>query len=188
MTSQFTNMTPSSNFLDVALFLYSSAVTCLGFMPISLLVLELWPFSFKRDWPEIRKSETPPSEFYPITRDWKKLGIQNLARMPLMKWQGSSFYCFLVIKGKLTEEGGINSPSSSQIRVNSNDPIRVRWYSHGGIKMYFMRFLLWISSCEFLKSGSFLTFHWYIFCVPLLFFKLDRGEESFHTSCQDLRL
>ena len=40
---------------------------------------------FYRDWPEIRKSETPPSEFYPISGDWGKLGIQNLARMFLIK-------------------------------------------------------------------------------------------------------
>ena len=36
---------------------------------------------FIRDWPEIRKSEIPPSEFCPISEDWGKLWIPNLARM-----------------------------------------------------------------------------------------------------------
>ena len=45
------------------LFLLSSLVTGRSFMSISSLVLELWQFSFIRDWPEIRKSEIPPSDF-----------------------------------------------------------------------------------------------------------------------------
>ena len=55
------------------------------FMSISLLVLELWPFPFIRDWPEIRKSEICPSEFCPISRNWSELGIPNLARASLIK-------------------------------------------------------------------------------------------------------
>ena len=47
----------------------------------SLLVLELWQFLFISDWLEIQKSEMPPSEFPPISRDWGKLGIPNLAQM-----------------------------------------------------------------------------------------------------------
>ena len=49
------------------------------------LVLELWQFSFIGDWPEIWKSEIPPSEFCPISRDWDKLWIPNLARMSLIE-------------------------------------------------------------------------------------------------------
>ena len=45
-----------------------------------------WMFFFIRDWPEIRKSEIPPSEFYPISGDWSKLGIPSLAQTSLMKW------------------------------------------------------------------------------------------------------
>ena len=70
----------------VVLFLLSSLVTGPSFMSISSLVLELWQFSFIRDWPEIRKSEIPPSEFCPISGDWGKLGIPNLARMSLIKY------------------------------------------------------------------------------------------------------
>ena len=50
--------------------LLSSLVTDPSFMSISSLVLELWQFSFIRDWPEIRKSEIPPSVFCPIIEDW----------------------------------------------------------------------------------------------------------------------
>ena len=84
MTSQLSDMTSSSNFFKVVLFFLSSLVTGPSFMSISSLVLELWQFSFIRDWPEIQKSEISPSEFCP-TGDWGKLGILNLARMSLIK-------------------------------------------------------------------------------------------------------
>ena len=48
MTSQFTDMTPSSNIFHVVLFLLSGLVTGPSFISISLLVLELWQFSFIR--------------------------------------------------------------------------------------------------------------------------------------------
>ena len=85
MTSQFSDMTSTSNFFDVVLFLLSSLVTGPSFMSISSLVLELWQFSFIRDWPETRKSEIPPSEFCLISGDWDKLWIPNLARMSLIE-------------------------------------------------------------------------------------------------------
>ena len=93
MTSQFSDMTSTSNFFDVVLFLLSSLVTGPSFMSISLLVLELWQFSFIMDWPEIRKSEIPPSEFCPISRDWEELWILNLAQMALIKcyWMLQNF-------------------------------------------------------------------------------------------------
>ena len=74
----------SSNFPDV-LFLLSSLVIGPNFMSISPLVLELSQFSFIRDWPEIRKSKISPSEFYPISGDWGKLGIPNFVLMLLIK-------------------------------------------------------------------------------------------------------
>ena len=85
MTSQFLNMTSSSNFFDDALFILSYLGTGLSFVSISSLVLELWQFSFIRDWPEIRISKMPLSEFFPISGDWGELGIPNLARIFLMK-------------------------------------------------------------------------------------------------------
>ena len=38
-----------------------------------------------RNWPEIRKSEIPLSEFCLVSGDWGKLGIPNLTRMSIMK-------------------------------------------------------------------------------------------------------
>ena len=75
------------NFFDVVLFPLSILVIGPSFMSISSLFLELsqWQFSFISDWPEIRKLEKPPSEFYPISGDWGKLRIENLARISVIK-------------------------------------------------------------------------------------------------------
>ena len=74
--------------------------SCRKSMSVSSLVLELWQFSSIRDWPEIRKSEIPPSEICPIFGDWEKLGLPNLAQMFLMKcyWmlQNSRVTAFVV--------------------------------------------------------------------------------------------
>ena len=50
-------------------------------MSISLLVLELWQFSFLGNSPEIWKAEIPAS----LSGDWGELGIPILAGMSLMK-------------------------------------------------------------------------------------------------------
>ena len=84
MTSQFSDTTSKSNFFDVLLFLLSS-FSGPNFMSISSLVLELWQLSFIMDWPEIRKSEIPLSEFCPISGDCGQLWPQNLARMSLIE-------------------------------------------------------------------------------------------------------
>ena len=106
ITSQFSDMTSSSNFVEVILFLLSSLVTHPSFMSISSLGLELWQFYFIRDWPKIRKSEIPPSGFCPISWDGGKLWIPRFSRMSLIEYywilQNSrcySFYRFWVIKG-----------------------------------------------------------------------------------------
>ena len=80
-------------FFGVVLFLLSILVTGPSFMSISSLVLELWQFSFISDWPEIPKSEIPPSELCPISVDWDKLGIPNLAWTSLIKcyWMLQNF-------------------------------------------------------------------------------------------------
>ena len=54
MTSQLSDMKSTSDFFDVVLFLLSSLFTGPSLMSTSL-VLELWQFSFIRDWLEIRK-------------------------------------------------------------------------------------------------------------------------------------
>ena len=69
-----------SIFFDVVLFLFSSLVTGRSFMSVSSPVLEFRQFSFIRDWPEIWKSEIPPSQFFPISGDWGELWVPNLAQ------------------------------------------------------------------------------------------------------------
>ena len=100
------------NFFDAVLFLLSSLVTGPSFMSISLLVLELWQFSFIGiDW----KSG---SRKYPLGKISDTKFGTNLSNKMLLnaaKFQGYSFYCLWVIKGKPTG-GGIKSPSP--IRVN----------------------------------------------------------------------
>ena len=79
-------MTSSSIFFDVAVFVLSSLMTDLSFISVPLLVLDLSQFLFIRDWPEIQKSEIPPSEFCPISGDRGKLAIPNLAEMFVMRY------------------------------------------------------------------------------------------------------
>ena len=91
------------NFFDVVLIFLSSLVAGPRFMSISSsLVLELWQFPFIKDWPEIRKSKIPSSEFFPMYGDWGKEVIPNLTRTSLIKcyWMLISniirrSYCFL---------------------------------------------------------------------------------------------
>ena len=86
MTSHVTDITSSSDLFSLLLFLLSSLVTAPSFISISSLVLELWQFSFIKDWLEIRKSEIDPFEFFLISGDWGKLRLPNLARMSLIKY------------------------------------------------------------------------------------------------------
>ena len=85
MTLQFADMTSSSIFfwgwcVSLLKFSYWSK-----FHVILWLILELAQFLFINDWPEIWKSEIPPSEFWQISGDWNELGIPHLARMSLIK-------------------------------------------------------------------------------------------------------
>ena len=119
-------MTSTSTFFDVVLFLLSCLVTGGRFMSISSLVLELWQFSFIRDWSEIRKSEIPPSDLCPISGDWGKLWVLNLARMSFIEcyWmlQSSRVTTFTVLEllreNQLGGGRGLNSPQPTQVRVN----------------------------------------------------------------------
>ena len=118
MALQFFDMASLSNVFDFILFFLSSLVTGPSLMSVSSLVLELWQFSFVRDWPEIWKSEIPPSEF-PISIDWGKLRIPNLERMSLIKYywrlQNTRVTAFtiseLLRENQQWEGGGHNIPS-----------------------------------------------------------------------------
>ena len=85
MTPHFLEIISLSIFFGVVLFLLSSLGTGPSFMSLSYLVLELWQFSFIRDWPEIRKSEIPPFEFSTIFEDWGELWIPKFARMSVIE-------------------------------------------------------------------------------------------------------
>ena len=124
-------MTSTLNFFDAVLFLLSNLLTSPKFMSISLLVLELWQFLFIRDWPEIWKSEIPPSEFCTISRDLGELEIPNLVRMYLIKcyWmlQNARVTDFTVseLSRENQLEGKITSPlpqPPTQIRVKKFMP------------------------------------------------------------------
>ena len=54
---------------------------------------------FTRDWPEIRKSEISPSEFYLISGDWGELGIPDLARKRYSMLQNARVTAFTVSWG-----------------------------------------------------------------------------------------
>ena len=120
-------MTSASNFFDVFLFVLSILVTGPSFMSISSLVLELWQFSFIRDWPEIWKLEIPLSKFCPISGDWGELWVPNLTRMSLIKFywtlqnaRVTAFTVFELLRENQQEEGrGGYPPPHTQIRVNN---------------------------------------------------------------------
>ena len=75
-----------------------------------------------------RNPEIPPSEFCPLSEDWGKLGIQNLARMSLIKcyWmlqnaRVTGFTISELLRGKTTKQRrGVKLLSSTQIRVLGN--------------------------------------------------------------------
>ena len=106
MTSHFSDMTSTWNFFDAVLFLFSILVTGPSFMSISSLVLELWQFSFIRDWPEI--GNTP---VWVLPNIWRLgqvmdttfgMNVSNRMLLNAAKFQSYSFYRFWVMKGKPT--------------------------------------------------------------------------------------
>ena len=108
MASQLLDMTSSLN-------IFWRLVTGPLVMSISSLVLQLWEFSFIRDWPETRKLEIPPFKFCPISGDWDKLWIRNLAQMSIIEcyWmlqnaRVTAFTVFKLFLGKPT--GGLLPP------------------------------------------------------------------------------
>ena len=114
--------------LFLTLFFLSSLVADPSFMSISSLVLQLWQFPFIRDWPEIRKSEIPPSELCPISGDWGELWMPNLARMSLTEYywklQNSRVTAFIIFELLRENQlgGGVKlAPPHTQIRVNWNE-------------------------------------------------------------------
>ena len=131
------------NFFDVVLFLLSSLVTGPSFMSISSLVLELWQFSFIRDWPEIRKSEIPPSEFCPISGDWGELWIPNLARMSLIECYGmlqnariTAFIVLELLRKNQLGRGGL-PPHPYRLGLRGTHSTAINFYIVFHLTMYF---------------------------------------------------
>ena len=127
------------------LFLLSSLVTGPSFMSISTLVLELRQFSFISDWPEIRKSETPTSEFFPIPEEWGKLWIPRLARMSLIEcyWMLQNSRVTAVTVSELSrknQEVVKITSSSTLIRVKHCNFI-IKKLQHSGFPVKFTKFL-----------------------------------------------
>ena len=117
MTSQFSDMTSSSNFFEVVLFLLSILVTGPSFMSISSLVLELWQFLFIKDWREI--GVLPNIWRLGRVRNTKfGTNVSNKMLLNAATCKGYSFYHFLVIKGKPTGAGVKLTPFPTQSRFN----------------------------------------------------------------------
>ena len=79
---------------------------------------------FYKDWPEIRKSEIPPSEVWPISEDWDELWIPNSAQIFLIKYywmlqnaRVTAFTVFELLKENKQEEEGINLPFPPRLRL-----------------------------------------------------------------------
>ena len=98
----FFDITSSSNFFDVVLFLFSSLATGLSFMSVPSLVLELW------------NSEIGNNPAWVLPNIWRlgqvrdtkfSTNISNKMLLNATKCQVYSFYYFWVIKGKPIEGG-----------------------------------------------------------------------------------
>ena len=90
MASQFSDMTLSSNFFDVVLFLLSSSYWSKFHVNIITGSGIITIFFYKRLTRNTEIGNTPASEFCTVSGDWCKLWIPNLARMSLIK-----YYCIL---------------------------------------------------------------------------------------------
>ena len=132
MTSQFSDMTSSSIFFDVVLFLLSSLVTGPSFMSILSLVWNYDNFFYK-GLTRNSEIEIPPSEFCPISADWGKLWIPNLAWMSLIEryWmlQNSRVTAFSVLELlRENQLGGGGNFTPTQIRVNGQNLLSLTNY------------------------------------------------------------
>ena len=83
MTSQFANMTSSSNFFDVVLFLKFSHWS--KFHVNIIAGSRVTRIFFYKGLTRNAEIGNTPSEFYPMSGDWGELWIPNLVRMSLIK-------------------------------------------------------------------------------------------------------
>ena len=144
---------------------HSHLVTGLSFMSVSWLVLESWQFLFIKDWPQIWKSDIPQSQFCPISGDWGKLEIQNLAQLfysnkmllNVAKDRGYSCYHFWVIEGQPTGKVlKLNPPFPPSLGLSNNncvqDPNVRKVFSRKTMINNLIK-KVWVSNCE-LEVGN----------------------------------
>ena len=138
-TPQIFYMTSSSNFFDVALFLLLSLVTGRSFISISSLLLELWQFSFIKDWPEIQTLETPPSEF--LLNIWRlgrvrdtKFGT-NVSNKMLWMLQNAKVTAFIVSELLRENQQGVGG------KITTPTQIKVKLSDFNIISLFFKHFL-----------------------------------------------
>ena len=132
MKSQFTDMTSSSNFFDVVLFLLLSLATGPSFVSISPLVLE-W-IDHDNITNELTKNlEIRNTPIWVLLNIWGLGGVRdtkfgiNVSNEMLLnaaKCQGCSIYCFCIIKRKPTEESKSPPPPLPPPRLGLTDKLR----------------------------------------------------------------
>ena len=95
----------------------------------------LWQFSLIKDWPEIRKSEIPPSEFCPISENWGKSGIVNWMSLMKCYWmlqnvRVTAFTVSELLRGN--QQGAKLITRTHPPRLGStNWPFHLRFSCHG---------------------------------------------------------
>ena len=170
ITSQFSDMTSS------LIFFWRCFVSLVKFSYWSKFHVNIingsgiMTISFIRDWPEIRKSEIPPSEFCPISRDWGKLWIPNLVRMSLIEcyWMlqipGLQLLPFLSYWGK-TSWGGSkiihHPPPQIRVKYLSMKMNWEKWISHSE-KLKFELIVNPVHNAEYLAYGKALVAKFYL--------------------------
>ena len=97
MALQFADMRSWSSFFDVVLFFFFFVNFIYWSKCHVNIITDSWVMKiFLRNWPEIRKSEIPQSEFCPINWDWDKLGMLKLAIKCCWMLQNSRVTTFTV--------------------------------------------------------------------------------------------
>ena len=97
-----------------------------------------------------RKSEIPPSEFCPISGDWGKLGIPNLARMSLIK-------CYRILQNTRVTAFTVSELLKENQHRGKITPPRV------GLNNFYLQVILkgfaklWVSSHKHLSNIRYLN-------------------------------
>ena len=122
----------------------------------------VWQFLYLKDWPDIWKLETPPSEFCPITGDCDKFGLSNLAVMSLMKcyWMLQNTRATSFTVSELQGENQQSEVTGGRGGLKLPQPLSFRFFSTLKVKRILqylsMFFLIFWYFCFFLFLCIFL--------------------------------